>query len=171
MSQTSCQENGKCCVDMFLLSIEPEIESGFLRSGRRFRSGKRRKTEEGRRAPILFEESDHELRSQVYEGYSNKEEDYSPILEGAEDFEEIVKTPRSGRNYITPGVSPEVRSRASSLERIVNTDSASVVTTAQEGTPPLEYSSDNLDANSMAGEDIRLPKFNGNCYSGFHHAR
>ena len=32
---------------MFLGSTKPELEAGFLRSGRRFRSGKRRKTEEG----------------------------------------------------------------------------------------------------------------------------
>ena len=47
---------------MFLGSIEPELEVGFLRSGRRFRSWKRRKIEEGWRAPILFEESEHELQ-------------------------------------------------------------------------------------------------------------
>ena len=32
---------------MFPGSIEPELETGFLRSGRRFISRKRRKTEEG----------------------------------------------------------------------------------------------------------------------------
>ena len=47
---------------MFPGSIEPKLEDGFLRSERRFRSGKRRKIEEGRRAPNLFEESEHELQ-------------------------------------------------------------------------------------------------------------
>ena len=66
---------------MFPGSIEPKLESRVLRSGRRFRSGKRRKTKEGRRAPSLFEESEHELQSQVDEGYCNEEEEYSPISE------------------------------------------------------------------------------------------
>ena len=57
---------------------------------------------------------------------------------------------------------PEVRSRASYPKRVVNIDSASIATSMQEGTPPLNYSSDNHDANSMVGHDIRLPTFNGN---------
>ena len=32
----------------------------------------------------------------------------------------------------------------------------------QEGTPRLNYSLDNPDANSMDGHDIQLPTFNGN---------
>ena len=64
---------------MFPRSANPELETGFLRSGRIFRSGKRRKTEEGRRTPSLFEESEHELQSQVYKGSCDEEEDYSLI--------------------------------------------------------------------------------------------
>ena len=146
---------------MFLGSTEPKLEAGVLRSGRRFRSGKRRKTEEGRRTPSLFEESEHELQSQLDEGSCDKEEDYSLISEGAEESEESVETPRSRRDYITLGVSLEVRYRASSPERVTNTDSANTATSAHEGTPPINYSSDNPDANSMAGHDIRLPTFNG----------
>ena len=48
---------------MFPRSTEPKLEVGFLRSGRRFRSGKRRNTEEGRRAPIFLKKSEHELQS------------------------------------------------------------------------------------------------------------
>ena len=59
---------------------------------------------------------------------------------GVEDSEYYVETPRSRCNYITPGVSPEVSSRASSFERAINTDSASTATNAQEGTPPLNPS-------------------------------
>ena len=73
-----------------------------------------------------------------------------------------METPRLGRDYIKTGVLLEVRSRASSPERIFNIDSVSIVTRVEEGTPPLNYLPDNLDANSMAGEDIRLPTFNGN---------
>ena len=42
----------------------------------------------------MFKESEHELQSQVDEG-SCDEEDYSPISEGPEDFEEFGETPRS----------------------------------------------------------------------------
>ena len=73
-----------------------------------------------------------------------------------------METPRLGRDYIKNGVLLEVRSRASSPERIFNIDSVSIATRVQEGTPPLKSFIDNLDANSMAGVDIRLPTFNGN---------
>ena len=56
----------------------------------------------------------------------------------------------------------KVGSRDSSLKIIVNTDCASNVTSTQEGTPPLNYSSDKTDAKSMDGEDIQFPTFNGN---------
>ena len=46
---------------MFPGSTKPELKARFLRSGRRFRSGKIGKSEEGRRNPILFKESEHEL--------------------------------------------------------------------------------------------------------------
>ena len=91
---------------MFLGRTNHELEIGFLQSGRRFISRKRRKREEGRRTPSLFEESEHELQSQVDEGSCDEEEDYSSILEGPEDSEESTETPSSVRNYITPGVSP-----------------------------------------------------------------
>ena len=52
--------------------------------------------------------------------------------------------------------------RDSSPKRFVNTDSASIVTSTQESIPPLVQLSEKLDANGMAGVDIRLPTFNGN---------
>ena len=67
---------------MFPGSTEPELEAGFLKSGRRFHSGKRRKIVGGRRTPSLFEESEYEVESWLEEGYCNEEEDYSPIFEG-----------------------------------------------------------------------------------------
>ena len=73
-----------------------------------------------------------------------------------------METPRLGRDYITTGVLVEGRSRASSPEIIFNIDSVSIATRVQEGTPPLKSFLDNLNANSMAGADIRLPTFNGN---------
>ena len=69
---------------------------------------------------------------------------------------------RSGCNYITPSISPEVRSRISSPERTANTGSVSPVISVREGTPPMNYEPENLDANSMATMDVRLPTFNGN---------
>ena len=46
---------------MFLGSTEPELEARFLRSGRRFRPGKIRKTIGGRRTPSLFEASEYKV--------------------------------------------------------------------------------------------------------------
>ena len=96
------------------------------------------------------------------EGSCDEEEDYSPISKGAKESEESMETPRSGCNYITPGVSSKVISQASYPERVVNTDSPSTTTSTQEKTPPLDQSSDNLDTNAMARADIRLPTLNGN---------
>ena len=73
-----------------------------------------------------------------------------------------METPISGHNYITLRVLLEVRSRASSLERVVNTDSASATTSMQGSPNSLNHPLDNPDANSMAGIDIILPTFNGN---------
>ena len=147
---------------MFPESTEPELEAGFLRSGRRFQSGKRRKIVGGRWTTGLIEEGEYEVESWLDKGYCNEEEEYILISEGAEDSEETAESPRSGCQYITPEVSPEVRSRASSPKRVVNTDSASTVTSTQEIPPSLNHSLEKPDANSMAGEDIKLPTFNGN---------
>ena len=48
---------------MFPGSTKHELEVGFLRSGRIFRSGKRRKTVGDRRNPSLFEESEYKVES------------------------------------------------------------------------------------------------------------
>ena len=53
---------------MFPESTEPELEVGFLRSGIRFRLGKRIKTVGGRRTPSMFEESEYEVESHTCEG-------------------------------------------------------------------------------------------------------
>ena len=46
---------------MFPGSTKPELEAGVLRSGRRFKSRKKIKTEEGRQDPSLFEVIEQEL--------------------------------------------------------------------------------------------------------------
>ena len=56
---------------MFQGSIEPKLEDGFLKSGRRFRSGNRRKT-----SPSLFRESDYEVDSWLDEGSCDEEQEY-----------------------------------------------------------------------------------------------
>ena len=61
---------------MFLGSTKPELEAGFLRSGRRFRFRKRRKT-----SPSLFRECDYKVESWLDEGSCDKEEEYQPISE------------------------------------------------------------------------------------------
>ena len=58
---------------MFPGSTKPKLEAGFLRSGRRFRSRKRRKIERGGHNPSLFEESEHECRSHEDKGYFDEE--------------------------------------------------------------------------------------------------
>ena len=57
---------------MFPGSIEPELEVGLLRSGKRLRSVKRKKTEEGRQNPSLFEESEHEISHSWKKGLATK---------------------------------------------------------------------------------------------------
>ena len=57
---------------MFLGSIELELEAGLLRSGKRFRSVKRKNIEEGRQNPSLFEESEHELSHSWKKGLATK---------------------------------------------------------------------------------------------------
>ena len=139
---------------MFLGRTEPELEVGVLRSGRIFRLGKRRKTKRGRRNPSLFEESEHELRSHEEKGSCDKEEDYSPISKGPKYFEDSADMSRLRCNYITPTISLEVRFVVSSLERSANMDSASPVTSAREGTPPLNSEPENPSTNSMAVKDV-----------------
>ena len=96
------------------------------------------------------------------EGSYDEEEEYIPISEGVKESKEFTETPGSGRNYITPGISSREISRASSLERTANTNSASIATSRKEGSPHLNPLSEDLDTNSMAGTDIWLPTFNGN---------
>ena len=57
---------------MFPGSTEPGLEDRFLRSGRIFKSGKRRKIDECGQTPSLFEEREHELQSQVDDGYCDE---------------------------------------------------------------------------------------------------
>ena len=145
---------------MFPRRIESELEVGVLRSWRRFRSRKGRKTKRGQWNPSLFEGSKHELQWCEDEGSCDEEEDYSSILEGPEDLDSTDETSRSEHNYITLAISLETRSRVSSPKRTSNLDSISPETSAPEGATQLNPALEN--ANPMAVADVWLPTFNGN---------
>ena len=149
-------------MEMFPGRIELELEVGFLRSGRRFRSGKRRKIKRGQWNPSLFEGSKHKLRSCKDEGYCNEEEEYSSILKGPEDLDSSDETSGSEHNYKTPSISPEMRSRVSSPERTSNSDSTSPEISSPEGATQLNPAPESLNSNPMAAIEVRLPTFNGN---------
>ena len=100
---------------MFLGSFEDELGTGFLRSRRRFRSEKRRKVTEGRRAYIFPREGEYGCKSYLYKGYCDEEEEYSPIFE-REKSGESTELPRIGCDYGIPMRPPRVRPRISSAE-------------------------------------------------------
>ena len=69
---------------MFPGSSEEELDTGFLRSGRRFWSGKRRKLIRDKRAYSFPREGAYGCESYLDEGSCDEEEEYSPISERAE---------------------------------------------------------------------------------------
>ena len=71
---------------MFPESSEDELDTRFLRNGRRFRSGKRRKVAGGRRAYSLHREGEYGCDSYLDEGSCNKEEDYRPFSKREESI-------------------------------------------------------------------------------------
>ena len=83
------------------------MDTGFIRSRRRFRSGKRRKVTGGRRAYSLPREGEYVWESHLNKWSYDEEEEYSPISE-REESEESLETPRIGRDYAIPRRSPEV---------------------------------------------------------------
>ena len=71
-----------------------KLYSGFLRSGRRFRYGKQRKTMLGRGScSTNREEEGYDLASYLDEGYCDEQEEYQSISEGYEELEESNKSP------------------------------------------------------------------------------
>ena len=106
---------------MFPGSSEDELSTGFLRSERRFWSGKRRKVIGRRRAYSFLREGEYGCESYLDEGSCDEEEGYSSISERAE-------SPRIGRDYSIPERSPRARPRIPSPEPLVNTSSPSVGT-------------------------------------------
>ena len=84
-----------------------------------------RKVTGGRRAYSLPREGEYGCESHLDEGYYDEEEVYSLISKRVES-EESAETPRIGRDYDIPIISPEVRPRSSSPKPLVNTSSPSV---------------------------------------------
>ena len=104
-----------------------ELESVFLRSRRRFRSDKKRKTmfERGS-CSTEQEEEGYEFASYLDEGSYDKEEEYEPISEGDKESEESNEAPKHERVHNSPTV-PEVRSRNLSPSIYVNSSSTNTV--------------------------------------------
>ena len=100
---------------MFPGSSEDDLDTGFLRSERRFWSRTMRKVAGGRSAYSLPRKGEYGCESHLDEGSYDEEEEYRTISERAE-LEESAETPRTRRNYDILGRSPEVRPRSSSLE-------------------------------------------------------
>ena len=59
---------------MFLGSTKPKLEARFVRSGRIFWAGKRRKTIGGRHNHSMFKESEYKFGSCLDEGSCDEEE-------------------------------------------------------------------------------------------------
>ena len=79
---------------MFPGSTKDKLETIFLRSGRRFRSGERRKIVGGRQNSSLFVESEYGFGLHLDKGSCNEEEECKPIYEGEEELEESAETPK-----------------------------------------------------------------------------
>ena len=65
---------------MFSEILEDELDTRVLRSGRRFRSGKRRKVVGGRRASSFPREGEYVCESHLDEGSCDKEESIVQFL-------------------------------------------------------------------------------------------
>ena len=153
---------------MFPGSSEDELGTGFLRSGRRFQSGKRRKVIGGRRAYSFPREGEYGCESYLDEGSCDEEEEYILVSE-REETGGSTESPRIGCDYSIPERSPREIPRSPSPEPLVNTSSPSVETGTQANPSmiPLNLVNprnpvNNPRATLMVGTDVRLPTFNGN---------
>ena len=115
---------------MFPGDIGNEVEASYLKSGRRFRSGKRRKNFTGRESCSTTRIGDYELASHSDEGSCDKEEEYQPIFKGDKELEELTETPERERGYnlpTSPHTSLEIIYRDLSSSEFVNTSSTNTV--------------------------------------------
>ena len=110
MSQTTCEKHGVEQVEMFPGDRGTGLEGGNLRSGRRFRSEKRRRTVTRRGSCGTTRGEYYELKSHFDEIFIDEEEEYQPISEKEE--EEESNYPEYEYNKpTTPRTSLGVRSR------------------------------------------------------------
>ena len=70
-----------------------KLEANYLRSGRIFRSRKRRKTIIGRGICSTTRGEYYEIASHLDEGSCDEEEEYKPISEGEDESKKSSKTP------------------------------------------------------------------------------
>ena len=144
---------------MFPRDSGTKLESGFLRSGRRLRSDKWRKTCLGRGSCNTYrEEEGYELASYLDEGYCDEEEEYHSIYEGHEDSKESTKAIDPERGYN----SPEVISRDLSPSAFINTSSTNIINSRQGSSAIQHFVSTIPIVNTMDEANIKLPIFNGN---------
>ena len=108
-----------------------ELESRFLRSARRFRSDKRRKTLFRRGSCNKKQEEErYEFTSYLDEGSCDEEEEYHPISEGDEESEESTKSPEQEHGHDSPAVL-EVISPNQSPSISINMSSTNVINSEQ----------------------------------------
>ena len=150
---------------MFPRDSRTEIEVGYLRSGRKFRVGKRRKNATGRGSCNTTRGGDYELTSHLDEGSCDGEEEYYVIFEEEEESKELVETQIPDHEYGTPAIphtSPEVVFRNMFPSRLVNLNSTNTVNSGQGSLTTQKHSPSVLGSNIMPRIDIKLPIFNGN---------
>ena len=147
---------------MFPGDSETNLEGGHLRSGRRFWSGKRRRNVTRRGSCSMTRGEVYELTSHFEGGSCDEEDEYQPISKREEEEEEA---PNPEYEYGTPTTlhtSLKVRSRNSSHSGFSNISNNNCGNSGQ-GSPFSQTSYPIVPrTNIMAGNDIKLPIFNGN---------
>ena len=152
---------------MFPRESGTELKSGFLRRGRRFRFGKRRKSLFRRGScSTEQEEEGYKFTSYLDEGSFNEEEVYQLISEENKESEESTKALEPEHVLNSPMV-PEVRTREPYPSISVNTSSTNAVNRGQGSLTsphfvPTIHAVNTVPVNPMAGTDIKFPIFNGN---------
>ena len=99
------------------------------------------------------------------EGSCDEEEEYHLIFEGDKESEELNEAPDRECGYKSPTTlhtSPKVRYRDLSPSEFVYTSSTNAVNSGQICLNSQNFVSTVPTTNTMAGDDIKLPIFNGN---------
>ena len=139
-----------------------ELEPSFLRSGRRFKFDKQRKTPLWRGSCITDQEKEgYKIPSYLDEGSCDEEEEYHLISEGYKESEESTESWKQEHAYESPTV-PEVRSRDLSPSNSLNTSNTNIVNSGQGSQTSPTFVMTVTSANTMVGDKIKFPIFNGN---------